>query len=161
VTPRRFAFYILPLLIWMLVIFGWSTDVGSAEHTRSWLQRLLSELPLLRDLPPARLLDVDYGIRKAAHITEYAVLATLAFRAFRRERRDLRAVDVWGVLLLCVTYATTDEIHQIFVASRYPAVGDVLYDTFGATLGTVGCLWHNARRRDAPVPHSAEPGTPS
>lgn len=137
----------------MLVIFGWSTDAGSAEHTRSLLQRFLSDLPILRDLPRARILDIDYGIRKAAHITEYAVLAILAFRAVRRERLIFCDGDVWGVLLLCVAYAATDEIHQIFVASRFAAVGDVLYDTFGAMVGVVAYLWHHARHATAsPAP---------
>ncbi|MBC8140050.1 MAG: VanZ family protein [Armatimonadetes bacterium] len=151
-TPRRFTVYVLPLLVWMLVIFGWSTDAGSAEHTRSWLQRLLSDLPLLRDLPPARILDIDYGIRKAAHITEYAILAVLAFRAVRRERQTFRDVDVWGVLLLCVAYAATDELHQLTVASRFGTVGDVLYDTFGAMVGVVACLWLTARATASPAP---------
>lgn len=145
----------------MLVIFGWSTDAGSAEHTRSWLQRLLSDLPVLRDLPPTRILDIDYGIRKTAHITEYAVLAVLAFRAVRRERQTFRDIDVWGGLLLCVAYAVTDEVHQMFVASRFASGGDVLYDTFGAMAGLVACLWHHARRVSvSPAPPSSTAKSP-
>lgn len=143
---RRFVVYILPLLVWMLFIFGWSTDAGSAEHTRSTLERILSSLPFLRDLPQEQILAVDYGIRKAAHIFEYTVLSLLAFRAIRQDRGGFRDIDAWGPLLIGVLYASTDEYHQSFVATRWPTVGDVLYDTFGAMIGVVINLWRCARR---------------
>ena len=131
----------------MLVIFGWSTDAGSAENTRSVLERLLSSLPIVRDLPHDQILAIDYGIRKAAHITEYAILAVLAFRAIRQERQSFRDVDVWGVMLLCIGYAATDEFHQTFTKTREGVPADVLYDTFGAMLGVVITLWWQLRRK--------------
>ena len=154
VTLRRFVLYVLPLIAWMLFIFGWSTEVGSAEHTRSTLERILSSLPILRDLPDEQILAIDYGIRKAAHIFEYTVLALFAFRAIRQDRTTFRDVDVWGPLALGVLYASTDEYHQSFVASRWPSVGDVMYDTFGVMIGVVATLWWHARKT---VPQSRPP----
>ena len=49
-------------------------------------------------------------LRKAAHMTEYAVLALLLFA---RSDRELPA------FLLGVAYAVTDEIHQEFVRGRH------------------------------------------
>lgn len=144
-TLRRFAFYVLPLIAWMLFIFGWSTDVGSSEHTRSTLERILSSLPILRDLSNEKILSIDYGIRKAAHIFEYTILAILAYRAIHQDRKAFRDADAWGPLLLVILYASTDEYHQTFVASRWPSVGDVMYDTFGGMIGVVVCLWWYAR----------------
>jgi VanZ family protein len=154
VTLRRFVVYVLPLIVWMLVIFGWSTEVGSAEHTRSTLERILSSLPILHDLPDEQILAIDYGIRKAAHIFEYTVLALLAFRAIRQDRGTFRDVDAWGPLALGVLYASTDEYHQTFVASRWPTVGDVLYDSFGVLIGVFATLWWHARTT---VPQSRPP----
>ncbi len=132
----------------MLVIFGWSTDVGSAAHTSSIIERICASLPLLRDLPRSVVEMLDYGVRKAAHITEYAVLALLAYRAIRQDGTRFRDVFVWGPVLLCFLYASTDEYHQTFVASRWPSFGDVLYDTFGGMLGTVINLWRYCRNRE-------------
>lgn len=145
VTLRRFAVYVLPLIAWMLFIFGWSTDAGSAEHTRSTLERILSSLPILRDLPNEQILAIDYGIRKAAHIFEYTILAVFAYRAIHQDRTGFRDVDVWGPLAIGVLYASSDEYHQSFVASRWPSVGDVLYDTFGVMIGVLASLWWYAR----------------
>jgi VanZ family protein len=38
-----------------------------------------------------------------------------------------------------VTYAVTDEIHQMFVPGRSADVVDLLADTAGVILGTIGC----------------------
>ncbi len=153
-TLRRFAFYVAPLIAWMLFIFGWSTDAGSSEHTRSTLERILSSLPILHDLSQERILAIDYGIRKAAHICEYTILALLAYRAIRQDRAVFRDVDAWGPLLIGILYASTDEYHQTFVASRWPSVGDVMYDTFGAMIGVLATLWWYARTA---VPKSQPP----
>ena len=54
------------------MFFG-STDLMSAEHT----SRILT--PLLRwwnpDISPAAIAQVHFFVRKAAHLTEYAILA--------------------------------------------------------------------------------------
>ena len=62
------------------MFFG-STDLMSAEHT----SRILT--PLLRwwnpDISPAAIAQVHFFVRKAAHLTEYAILAGLLCRALR------------------------------------------------------------------------------
>ncbi len=69
----------LPVLGWMLLIAIASTDLMSAEHT----SRLIR--PFLRlcfpDISPATVATVQIGLRKAAHLAEYAVLALLLRRA--------------------------------------------------------------------------------
>ena len=130
----------------MLIIFGWSTDVGSTQHTRSFIVQILHSIPLLHNNLTDKQIDgLDYAIRKCAHITEYTILATLAYRAIRLDRKTFRDIWLWGPILLCILYASSDEWHQSFVKSRFPAVGDVLYDTFGGMVGTVLNLWRYLR----------------
>ena len=55
------------------------------------------------------------------------------------ERRGRRAEA--RLALFCVMlYATSDEFHQLFVASRQARVLDVLIDTSGAALGLL-LIW--------------------
>ncbi len=67
----------------------------------------------------------DLLLRKAAHVTEYAVLGALLARAVR----ELPAFAA-GVL-----YAVTDELHQTVVAGRTGALLDVAADATGVLLG--------------------------
>ena len=39
--------------------------------------------------------------------------------------------------LLCLMYAITDELHQIFVPGRVASIWDVLIDTMGAAFGVL------------------------
>ena len=70
----------LPVFLWMALMFFGSTDLMSAEHT----SRILT--PLLRwwnpDISPAAIAQVHFFVRKAAHLTEYAILAVLALSRF-------------------------------------------------------------------------------
>src|SRR5206468_13038871 len=76
---RNLLKYWLPALIWLGVIFLASTDLMSAEHTSRFLG------PFLRWLKPDVTADaiakVQLFLRKVAHLTEYAILATLLWRA--------------------------------------------------------------------------------
>lgn len=71
-------------------------------------------------------------VRKLAHVTLYLMLSVslyIPFRAFRLARPRL-----W-VVAVCMLYAVSDEIHQLFSLGRYATPVDVLIDTAGACLG--------------------------
>ncbi|PYK74707.1 MAG: hypothetical protein DME42_04150 [Verrucomicrobia bacterium] len=101
----------------MAIIFAGSTDLMSAEHT----SRII--VPLLRwffpTISPLTLVRVEFFLRKAAHVSEYAVLAVLLYRAFvHTVFQSRRALSAGIVLLSCAAYAASDEFHQSFVPSR-------------------------------------------
>ena len=78
--------------------------------------------------------ELEYYVRKAAHFSEFAVLAiTLAipFYVYRIRGWKLFALT----LLICAAYAGLDEFHQSFVSGRSPMARDVLIDTSGSLLG--------------------------
>jgi VanZ family protein len=95
--------------------------------------------------------EVLFLIRKGAHVSEYAVLAWLAWRVFLAVRRSteapqpLRAAGLaWG---LSVMYAVSDEWHQTFVPTRVGTPSDVMIDAAGAALGlALAALWWRWRR---------------
>src|SRR3954468_921157 len=75
-----------PLLVWMVLIFLFSTGGLSASNTSRIIRPLL--LWLFPDIGEERLNLAHFIVRKAAHLTEYAVLALLAARAFKGSARE-------------------------------------------------------------------------
>jgi VanZ family protein len=78
----------------------------------------------------------DLVLRKLAHAAEFAVLGALLLRALGQEL---------PALVLGISYAVTDEIHQLFVPGRVGSPLDVLIDAVGVTAGIV--LWRRLGRR--------------
>jgi len=116
----------------MLGIMTASSDVGSAEHTQYWL------VPVLRLLAPwatpTQLDALHVLVRKAAHLTEYAVLAALWYRAFHRGRHLAPRSAATIAFLISLAWAILDEIRQSFVPSRGASAADVALDGVGALL---------------------------
>ena len=132
----------------MAIIFAGSTDLMSAEHT----SRII--VPLLRwffpTISPITLVRVEFFLRKAAHVSEYAVLAVLFYRAFvHTVFQSRRALSAGIVLLSCAAYASSDEFHQSFVPSRTASLRDVMIDVCGAALAVL-LYWSIATRRVTP-----------
>jgi VanZ family protein len=88
-------------------------------------------------------LSWDYPLRKAAHVTEYAILGALVVNALRRP------VPAFA---LGVAYAITDEVHQSFVTGRQGAPLDVVIDAAGVALGVLVCMRLLSRRGEAQAP---------
>jgi len=133
----------------MTLIFGASTDLLSSSHTSRFIG------PVLRWMVPGisehSIKNVQLAVRKAGHVTEFAVLALLLYRATRRTLNC--CPESWcspgarwafvGALL----YAASDEWHQSFVPSRGSSIHDVLIDAGGALLGLVLLHgWHLSRQ---------------
>ena len=114
--------WLLPLF-WAGCIFSLSTSVFSAAQT----SRII--VPLLHWLMPTAshrtIVTLHAVIRKAAHVSEYAVLFLLLVRG------PLRGRPVFA-LAICAAYAMLDEGHQMLVPSRTPALHDVALDFSGA-----------------------------
>lgn len=132
-----FASYWLPVILWCLLIFGFSSDTQSTRRT----SRIIG--PLLRWLVPGvsdqAIGRVQFGARKCAHMAEYAVLALLAWRACMKPRRGEMPSWRWReaawVFGFATVFAVSDEFHQSLVPNRQGHVVDVLIDALGATLG--------------------------
>lgn len=136
-----------PLLFWMAAIFFASTDELSGSKTSLAIE------PFLRWFFPhitsQRLEFIHLLVRKAAHLSAYAILGLLAARAFRGSRHSLLRLR-WFVasLVLVSFYALSDEYHQSFVPSRTASIYDSMIDIGGGlTALVVIALWTKTRRR--------------
>jgi len=138
----------MPVVAWMLVISFASTDLMSAAHTSRFIG------PFLRWLAPeisaASILAVQFFVRKAAHLTEYAILAALLLRALRPGRGKVAMPLLLWTLFIAAAYAMLDEFHQSFVTSRTGSPRDVMIDVCGAAVGLA--LYWIVSLRSASVP---------
>lgn len=134
------------MFVWLALIFIGSTDLLAAAQT----SRIIG--PLLRwlkpDISPAAIAQVQFFVRKGAHVTEYAILATLLWRALRlgTALQWKMSIFAMSILFTCALFAASDEFHQSFVASRTASASDVLIDICGAIVAVLLC-WTFARRR--------------
>jgi VanZ family protein len=122
-TALRF----LPPLAWSALI-AWFSSAGWGSGSTAPLFE-----PWLRALAPWATLEqiaaLHWLLRKAGHVTEYAVLALL----WRRALATGGAPGPWrGPLLLAALTAALDEAHQATTHTRQGSVADVLLDVTGA-----------------------------
>jgi VanZ family protein len=118
-----------PLIIWAALIFIGSSNLLSPSNTSIVVRAVLWLFPQTSE-ETLRLIHLI--IRKAGHLTEYAILALLAARAFRTSTRELlRRRWFWVSLLFVVAYSLTDEFHQSFVPSRGASIYDSMIDSLG------------------------------
>lgn len=147
-------------ILWMVVIFCFSAaDGDESSKTSGWVGRMIGQIFVsgFDDMSETEQEEwaskIEYPIRKAAHATEYAVLALLVFGAlpFAGFRR-------YGIAwIFAVFYAGTDEFHQRFVPGRAGTLFDVGVDSLGALAGLLilaGILALVRRRREKRIsPH--------
>jgi hypothetical protein len=105
VTASRALNAWLPVIAWAAAIFALSSVPSLSSGLGTW----------------------DFVLRKAAHLTEYAVLGGLL----------ARAVADSPALVLGIAYAVTDEVHQTYVAGRAGSLRDVAIDSVGVLAGIV------------------------
>ena len=131
-----FVKYWLPVVGWMFLMFGWSTDLMSAEHTSRFLEPFLRWLS--PDISNATIALIHLAVRKAAHLSEYAVLAVFLARLISFQLSETTGILPLVVAFVCaVAFAAADEFHQSFVPSRTASGYDVAIDSFGAIVGVI------------------------
>jgi VanZ family protein len=141
---RHAGIYWLPPLLWMGVMFVLSTDTFAAEHTGGVLWDVLSALAPHVTYEQYTLFHVL--TRKAAHLTEYAILACLLLRAFRAGAAGAWHWR-WATLsfVLVAIYAGLDEYHQAYTQYRTASVSDSVLDMSGGLIA-LALLWLNRRQ---------------
>ena len=140
--------WLLPLA-WMLIIVSLSGDTFRDQATAGVVRPLLESL-----LPWASGRTIDalhWLIRKSAHVTEYAILATLWVVALTRTTRLTRRGSIWAALVVSVAWAVVDELYQTTSVWRSGTAGDVGFDATGALVGALvtGFGWRDAVRHVA------------
>ncbi len=112
---RKLVWKLLSILM-MILIFWFSNQNASASNLQSgWFYHLFHGHIQV------------WFIRKAAHMSIYALLAFCVYHA--QEKPTIKTT--LGIVIL---YACTDEFHQLFIPGRSGSPIDVGIDTLGALI---------------------------
>ena len=132
----------IPAIIMAMLIFGFSKQDGEESTGLSYKAADI----ILTVCDKAGIVDyndnnrdsmiesVQFPIRKAAHMTEYAVLSVLIMLALIVDGLKGIRLPVISAIIATV-FAATDEFHQRFVPGRYGCLRDVLIDAAGSIIG--------------------------
>ena len=132
----------------MALIFSLSSQNATVSSgTSGNVIRLIAGIfcPGFDSLPEAEQAEIvaalQFLVRKSAHFSIYMILGVLSFLTCISYEKLLFALRLTVSGGICLLYAASDEIHQLFVPGRSGEVRDVMIDFSGAALGiTVSLL---------------------
>ncbi|MDD3654990.1 MAG: VanZ family protein [Desulfotomaculaceae bacterium] len=123
-------------IIWLALIFNLSSQVAeqSNELSTGITEVIINTVEKFAPQAEFDIKSFNNVIRKKAHFFAYLVLGVLVLNALRRSGvHGYRSVII--ALGICVLYAISDEVHQLFVTGRGGQVKDVIIDSAGAGVG--------------------------
>lgn len=77
-----------------------------------------------------QMVSLESVLRNFAHFFLFAILGVTVTMLF-----DEYKWKWYAVMLFCILYAISDEVHQHFIPGRSPRLTDVLIDTAGSAFG--------------------------
>lgn len=125
------------IILWMIVIFMFSNQ-KAVESSKLSDGFILRSVRIIEKINHKQYSDEEilkrfiYPVRKLAHVTIYFILGFLVYLYVKDLKIDNKIIIS---ILICALYATSDEIHQLFILGRSGEVKDVLIDTLGSVLG--------------------------
>lgn len=125
------------VIIWMIIIFLFSNQ--SADNSTELSDGLiLKTVRIIEKINHKTYSDEEIlekfvvPVRKMAHFTIYLILGILVCILIKEY--NLKNMIIIS-LMICFTYAISDEIHQLFIIGRNCKILDVLIDTLGSFTG--------------------------
>lgn len=117
---------LLLVILWMIFIFVMSSfDATSSSNQSNFIVDIITSIINIKNIGLLSLI-----IRKLAHFIEYFILGILVINFITRYDKKIIIA-----ILLCIIYATSDEIHQIFVPGRSCQIIDIMIDSLGSIMG--------------------------
>ncbi|MDF2678620.1 MAG: phosphotransbutyrylase [Bacillota bacterium] len=134
----------LPVILWMLIIFLFSSQPASDSDgfSRGFTSILIDIIGRILPIDVVTSTGADviakynHIVRKLAHFTVYLILSILVANALENNKKFNYKIFLYS-LLICVFYAISDEFHQLFVSGRGCQIKDVLIDSIGSFMGLV------------------------
>lgn len=118
---------ILLVIIWMILIFIMSSFNSTESSNQSnFIVDIIANIFNTTNINILSLI-----IRKLAHFTEYFILGILVYNLIHSYDKK-----IYIGIIICVLYAISDEIHQLFVPGRSCQLLDILIDSMGSIAGT-------------------------
>lgn len=119
---------ILLVITWMILIFIMSSFNSTESSNQSnFIVNIIANIFNINNISILSLI-----VRKLAHFTEYFILGLLVYNLIYSNQKK-----AYFAIIICVLYAISDEIHQLFVPGRSCQVLDVIIDSSGSLLGII------------------------
>lgn len=128
------------LVIWMGIIFIFSNQ--NATKSQSTSDKLVSNVidtveviakEKIKQTEKKELIEnTRFVVRKIAHFTLFFVLGILVFLTLSSYSIDKLILCSF---IICLLYACSDEIHQLFLVGRTAKILDIFIDTIGSSFG--------------------------
>ena len=137
-------FHSILVIIWMLVIFNFSSQNGTkstktSDVVTSMVVNVTTSVTN-KDIPreevKKKVEDSTFLVRKTAHFTEYLILGILVLQLLSDYTKINKRMLIVS-LVICYLYAVSDEVHQIFIPGRTAKVLDTFIDGAGSLVGIV------------------------
>lgn len=131
---------ITALITIFVTIFGFSnqnaeTSSGLSRKVTNFVVEIIPSIKNMPEPEKENVVDrVESIVRKIAHYSIYTLVGVLLMglmSTYKIKEFDRIAVS----LIIGVIYASTDEIHQVFVPGRGPLITDVILDSMGVLTG--------------------------
>lgn len=134
--------YKILIITWMIIIFMFSNQPAdeSTKLSDGFISTTIGNFYKIfdNDVTEEKLTQIKEKyttpVRKTAHFTIYLILGTLTILLLKEYDMENRKRIILAILI-CLLYATSDEIHQLFIPGRSGELKDVLIDTSGSALG--------------------------
>lgn len=128
----RKIFSVVLVAVWMSIIFYLSSQSGYESHQTSKIivQKVYKhvETRLYRRIDIEK---INFYFRKNAHFAEFALLALLIYFLLKSYNLKHKA---FLSFIICLIFALSDEMHQMFTPNRSPSIIDVFIDISGSLL---------------------------
>lgn len=136
---------IILVILWMSLIFSFSSADGitSSSMSNRLIIRITEKIKhkkLTEEEKEYILERFDPFVRKTAHFIEYFILSILVFITLLDFNLSNKRLLIY-TMLICILYAASDEIHQLFVSERAGRILDVLIDSIGSFIAVNICLF--------------------
>lgn len=131
----------LLVILWMGLIFYLSHQqaIESSHLSAGVTERIIAVIESVISGVEIDVGNFNHLIRKGAHFFSYLILGILVTNALKSSAiRGLKSFLI--ALVICILYAVSDEVHQLFVPGRAGQVMDVMIDSAGAAVGLAGYL---------------------
>ena len=138
---KRKVIKLLLVIVWMGLIFMFSNENGkeSTKTSDTFLYKIVEVITsekLTKDDKIELTNKYMFIVRKCAHFFLYFVLAILVF-IYLKEYIDISPSIVIYTIIFVIIYASSDEIHQLFISNRSGSIKDVMIDTSGGITSTL------------------------
>lgn len=116
------------VIIWMILIFIMSSfNADKSSNQSNFIVDIISNILNINNIEVLSLI-----IRKLAHFTEYFILGLLVYNLIHIYNKKY-----YIAIVICILYAISDEIHQLYVPGRSCQILDMFIDSVGSIIGII------------------------